>query len=139
MLVERRTTLAADHLSLQYRLVNVGEGPVPVFWMAHPLFDAAELVAVTMSSPGVAIECTVSSLANCRVGPAGAAPLLPSRARTGRVPQVPPRRRRRCHVGDAGALRRPPPDRRAGARDVPLHVQWWVDNAGIGPAPVVAP
>ena len=86
---------------------------MPVFWMAHPLFDAAELVAVTVSPPGVAIECTVEfARGTARVGPAGVAPLLPAALEPGGY--------RKYRLGDAGdvtsvtlvRVRRPSPHRR---------------------------
>ena len=53
---------------------------------------------------------------------------------------------RKYRLGDVGVVEGVTLVRSDGPRltvgwraDVPLHVQWWVDNAGVGPSPVVAP
>ena len=59
--VERRATLTDGELALRYVLENVGDRPAAAFWMAHPLFDATDLVAVEVHPGDAAVVSTVDS------------------------------------------------------------------------------
>ena len=107
--------------------------------MAHPLFDATDLVAVEVHPGDAAVVSTVDSRQRrLRRVTERSGPLLAGDLEPGGY--------RKYRLGDVGVVEGVTLVRSDGPRltvgwraDVPLHVQWWVDNAGVGPSPVVAP
>ena len=136
--VERRATLTDGELALRYVLENVGDRPAAAFWMAHPLFDATDLVAVEVHPGDAAVVSTVDSRQPGSAGDGTSGPLLAGDLEPGGY--------RKYRLGDVGVVEGVTLVRSDGPRltvgwraDVPVHVQWWVDNGGVGPSPVVAP
>ena len=74
--VERRATLTDGELALRYVLENVGNRPAAAFWMAHPLFDATDLVAVEVHPGDAAVVSTVDSRQPGSAGDGTSGPLL---------------------------------------------------------------
>lgn len=133
--LSRTVDVTAAGIQIDYELSNVGPGPVPAFWMAHPLFDAADLVEARLHPVPATRKVTVSSVPDA-VEPLGA--LLPRDIEAGGY--------RKYRFGAPDEVTAVSLHRRDGtalriewSADVPLHLQWWCDHAGIGPSPAVAP
>lgn len=130
--VRRRAELSPERLRLDYTLTNMAATATAAFWMAHPLFDASEIVDLALAPNGVTLGRTIANDDEPEAEPH----LLPSTLPPGGY-----RKYRADQPVEAVALTA------AGAATltmswsspVTVHFQLWVDHAGVGPVPVVAP
>lgn len=129
--VRRLARLDRARLRLDYAMTNVGTAPTALFWMAHPLFDATSLNGVSLRPAGVTLRRTVSSADE----PDSEPRLLPADLPTGGY------RKYRADGTVSAALLEAQDGTKlhmSWRAPIPIHVQLWVDNAGVGPVPVVA-
>ncbi|MGH9135583.1 MAG: hypothetical protein ACRD0G_00875 [Acidimicrobiales bacterium] len=124
-----------DTVRLDYTVTNVGESPAPGFWMAHPLLDATDLVDVTFEPADVEWHRTIADPHPPADKHERAPHLLPHSLTPGgyrKYRATAPVAAAALHARDGAELRI------AWDLPVPVHVQLWVDNAGIGGVPVIA-
>ncbi|CAN5642745.1 hypothetical protein BH24ACT5_BH24ACT5_02020 [soil metagenome] len=132
--VRRVARLGPDRLDLDYELTNEGSVVSAAFWMAHPLFDATDLVDVALSPTPISVVRTYSDSDEPDASPR----YLPR--------EIPDGGFRKYRIGGGDAVRAV----RLMASDgteltmtwrapVPIFTQIWVDSGAVGTGPVVAP